>query len=212
MNTLLSLLFTGFMLFGLGYLIGRFKQAQNDYNVGEKRVSDLLSLKLNCENYYLLNNVTLPAGTGTIQIDHVVVSTKGIFVIETKHYSGWIFGNSNSKTWTQTIYKKKSYFQNPEHQNYKHVKVIQNLFDFMSSDNVISVVVFSGDAEFKTKRPDNVLLLDELIEYIKQYDEDRISTNRMEIFALVVFNVSVYLRQKKTDKNHKLYLLSQHNS
>lgn len=88
MNTLLSLLFTAFMLFGIGYLIGRFKQAQNDHNVGEKRVSDLLSLKLNRENYYLLNNVTLPAGTGTTQIDHIVVSTKGIFVLETKHYSG----------------------------------------------------------------------------------------------------------------------------
>lgn len=199
------------MLFGIGYLIGRFKQAQNDHNVGEKRVSDLLSLKLNRENYYLLNNVTLPAGTGTTQIDHIVVSTKGIFVIETKHYSGWIFGNSNSKTWTQAIYKKKSYFQNPVHQNYKHVKVIQSLFDFMPSDNVISVIVFSGDAEFKTKRPDNVLLLDEIIEYIKQYDEDRISTNRME-FCVGRIQCQRLPETKETDKNHKLYLLSQHNS
>lgn len=211
MNTLLSLLFTAFMLFGIGYLIGRFKQAQNDHNVGEKRVSDLLSLKLNRENYYLLNNVTLPAGSGTTQIDHIVVSTTGIFVIETKHYSGWIFGNSNSKTWTQTIYKKKSYFQNPVHQNYKHVKVIQRLFDFMPSDNVISVVVFSGDAEFKTKRPDNVLLLDEIIEYIKLYDEDRISTNRME-FCVGRIQFQRLPETKETDKNHKLYLLSQHNS
>jgi len=199
------------MLFGIGYLIGRFKQPQNNYNVGEKRVSDLLSLKLNRENYYLLNNVTLPAGSGTTQIDHIVVSTKGIFVIETKHYSGWIFGNSSSKVWTQTIYKKKSYFQNPMHQNYKHVKVIQRLFDFMPSDNVISVVVFSGDAEFKTKRLDNVLLLNEVDEYIKSHDDDLISKNRME-FCVGRIQCQRLPETKETDKNHKLYLLSQHNS
>ncbi|EDM68137.1 DNA topoisomerase I [Moritella sp. PE36] len=156
-----------------------------------------------------MNNVTLSAGNGTTQIDHIVVSTKGIFVIETKHYSGWIFGNIQSKVWNQTIYKKKSYFQNPMHQNYKHVKVIQTLFDFMPADNVINVVVFSGDAEFKTKRPVNVLLLNEIVEYIKRYDEDLISRNRME-FCVGRIQCQRLPETKETDKNHKLYLLSQH--
>ena len=209
MDTLLRLLFIALMLFGIGYLFGRFKQHNHNYNVGEKRVADLLSLKLDREQYYLLNNVTLSAGNGTTQIDHVVVSTKGIFVIETKHYSGWIFGDIQSKVWNQTIYKKKSYFQNPMHQNYKHVKVIQTLFDFMPADNVINVVVFSGDAEFKTKRPVNVLLLNEIVEYIKRYDEDLISRNRME-FCVGRIQCQRLPETKETDKNHKIYLLSQH--
>ncbi|WP_242066051.1 nuclease-related domain-containing protein [Moritella sp. F3] len=211
MDTLLSLLFIALMLFGIGYLFGRFKQSQNYNNIGEKRVADLLTLKLDRDNYHLLNNVTLPAGNGTTQIDHIVVSTKGIFVIETKHYSGWIFGGIKSKVWNQTIYKKKSYFQNPMHQNYKHVKTIQGLFDFMPPDNVINVVVFSGDAEFKTKRPTNVLLLNEIVEYIKRHDEELLSLNRME-FCVGRIQCQRLPETKETDRSHKLYLLSQHRS
>lgn len=128
---MMSTLFIAVVLLLIGYHFGKFKRDHNSYNIGEKRVADLLSLKLDREHYYLLNNITLRVGNGTTQIDHIVVSTKGIFVIETKHYSGWIFGDAQSKTWTQSIYKKKSYFQNPVHQNYKHIKAIQGLFDFM---------------------------------------------------------------------------------
>jgi len=211
MDTLLNFLFTALVLFGVGYLFGRFKQSQHYYNVGEKRVAELLSLKLDRENYHLLNNITLPAGSGTTQIDHVIVSTKGIFVIETKHYSGWIFGNAESKVWNQTIYKKTSFFQNPVHQNYKHVKVIQSLFDFMPPENIINVVVFSHDAEFKTKRPANVLLINEMIEYIKRHDEDLISRNRME-FCVGRIQCQRLPETKETDENHKMYLLSRHGS
>lgn len=41
--------------------------------------------------YFPLNNITLVTGNGTTQIDHVVVSKYGIFVIETKNIDGWIF-------------------------------------------------------------------------------------------------------------------------
>ena len=54
--------------------------------------------------YHLMNNITLPFKDGTTQIDHILVSRYGIFVIETKHYKGWIFGDENSKNWTQVLY------------------------------------------------------------------------------------------------------------
>ena len=39
--------------------------------------------------YHRLNNITLPLSNGgSTQIDHVIVSVYGIFVIETKHYKG----------------------------------------------------------------------------------------------------------------------------
>lgn len=49
----------------------------------------------------------------TAHIDHVVLSKYGIFVIETKNYKGWIFGNETQKNWMQVIYKKKTRFYNP---------------------------------------------------------------------------------------------------
>jgi len=93
------------------------------------------------------------------------------------------------------------------HQNYKHVKTIQNLFDFMPVSHVMNVVVFSGDAEFKTKRPANVLLLNEMVEYIKQHDEDLISQNRVE-FCVGRIQCQRLPETKETDDNHKMYLLS----
>jgi len=41
--------------------------------------------------------------------------------------TGWIFGNSNEKQWTQVLFGKKYRFQNPLHQNYKHTKAVQKL-------------------------------------------------------------------------------------
>lgn len=71
------------------------------------------------EDYILLNDLTfLDQDNQTTQIDHILLSPYGIFVIETKNYKGWIFGSSHQK-----IYKSSHKFQNPLHQNYKHIKV-----------------------------------------------------------------------------------------
>ena len=80
------------------------------------------------DHYILLNDLTLPDGEGaTTQIDHLLLSPFGVFVIETKNYKGWIFGSERQKQWTQKIYKKSFKFQNPSHQNYKHMKVLEQV-------------------------------------------------------------------------------------
>ncbi|WP_265088790.1 nuclease-related domain-containing protein [Psychrobacter immobilis] len=59
--------------------------------LGETVINIATWLKLEKENYHRLNNITLPlANGGSTQIDHVIVSVYGIFVIETKNYKGWI--------------------------------------------------------------------------------------------------------------------------
>lgn len=74
--------------------------------IGEKRVKNQLS-KLPHEDYVILNDIMVETERGTSQIDHVVVSPYGIFVIETKNFSGWIHGSESSEYWVQTIYRKK---------------------------------------------------------------------------------------------------------
>ena len=80
--------------------------------IGESRVSRKLE-NLNHEEFKVLNDVLLNTSNGFSQIDHIVISIYGIFVIETKNYTGWIHGNENSEYWIQTIYKKKTKFRNP---------------------------------------------------------------------------------------------------
>ncbi len=107
-------------------------------------------------NYNILGNIVLKTHNGTTQIDQIIISKFGIFVIEIKNYKGWIFGNENSSQWTQALISGKYRFQNPLRQNYKHIKTLQNLLQY--PDNFFkSLIVFSAESEFKTPLPINVV-------------------------------------------------------
>jgi hypothetical protein len=134
--------------------------------IGEILVNLTIYIRLDKQKYHLFKNVTLPTEKGTTQIDHIIVSKYGIFVIETKNMKGWIFGNINQKTWTQKIYKYTNKFQNPLHQNYKHVKTLESILN-IDKDKIFSIVTFVGDSTFKTEMPDNVTYAGEFIEFIK---------------------------------------------
>jgi predicted RNA-binding Zn-ribbon protein involved in translation (DUF1610 family) len=110
--------------------------------------------------------VTLPTEDGSTQIDHIIVSVFGVFVVETKNMKGWIFGNPRQRLWTQRVYKHSSKFQNPLHQNYKHVKTLESLLG-LNERQVHSVIVFVGDSTFKTEMPENVTYGGGYAKYIK---------------------------------------------
>ena len=134
--------------------------------LGEWQVNLLIKFFLDKNKYHLIKNVTLPTEDATTQIDHIIVSRYGIFVVETKNMKGWIFGGANQKQWTQKIFKHTSKFQNPLHQNYKHVKTLEACLN-TKNDCIFSVIIFIGDSTFKTKMPDNVRYARGGIEYIK---------------------------------------------
>lgn len=79
------------------------------------------------EQHKLLTNVYLPKGDGTTtEIDLIMISATGIYVFESKNYSGWIFGDENSRYWKQ-IFRGGRHFQfyNPIWQNKKHISVLK---------------------------------------------------------------------------------------
>ena len=126
--------------------------------MGESFTSRWVLRKLDSRFYTVHNDFYLPRpdGTGTTQIDHVVVSPFGVFVIETKNMTGWIFGDAKSRQWTQTIYRKKVRFQNPLHQNALHVNALASHLE-LSRDQLTNIVFFVGDVTLKTTLPPNVL-------------------------------------------------------
>ena len=134
--------------------------------MGEWMVNMLARWFLDKSQYHLIKNVTLPTEDGTTQIDHIIVSRFGIFVVETKNMKGWIFGSERQKNWTQKIFKSTHKFQNPLFQNYKHVKTLESCIE-VSADHIYSVIVFVGDSTFKTEMPENVTHGLGYIRYIK---------------------------------------------
>tara|TARA_B100000809_G_scaffold239921_1_gene261812 strand:+ start:259 stop:942 length:684 start_codon:yes stop_codon:yes gene_type:complete len=139
--------------------------------IGESRVNSTIVRGLDRGVYHLIPDIYLPAGEGTTQVDHVVVSRYGVFVIETKNYSGWIFGKEKDKQWTQSLNKHtKNRFQNPLRQNYKHTKTLAELTG-IPEELLVSMVVFVGDATIKTEMPANVMYVRDLVKFIEGHDE-----------------------------------------
>jgi restriction system protein len=171
-----------------------FKNPDRDGSSGEHDVRvEIRVLARRHYEYQPFHDIILKTPDGTTQIDHIILSPYGIFVIETKNLSGWIFGSAHQKTWTQSLYTRtngffRSYssvkykFQNPIHQNYKHVKAIQKFLG-VNIKSLFSVIVFVGDSEFKTDMPDNVLEIQELLPYLKSYTEQIISRECIEKFS-----------------------------
>ncbi len=140
-----------------------------------------------------MNHITLRLGTGTTQIDHILLSRFGVFVIETKDYTGWIFGSATDLQWTQVLHKRKFVFQNPILQNRRHVQAVSALLDFLPAGSIRSIVVFVGDAELKTPMPNFVVYDREIVDYIKSQstpimtrDQHHFCVGRLETARLAV--------------------------
>ena len=146
--------------------------------VGEAAGALAQEIFLDSKTYFKLNNVTLQTTNGTTQIDHVIVSQYGIFVVESKNMDGWIFGDAKSTLWTQNLYGKKYQFQNPIHQNYRHIKSLQE-FLVIEEEKFKSIVMFWGKCEFKTQLPQNVMH-NGYINYIKSFTEAVFSTQEVK--------------------------------
>jgi hypothetical protein len=169
--------------FAVGVAIGGYRAhsgSSDAQTVGEAALSRLLSAKFIPPDYHLMNHLTLRVDNGTTQIDHVLVSRFGIFVIESKHYKGWIFGDEKQPNWTQVLFNGKYKFQNPIHQNFRHVMAVRQLLDFLPPDHVKSAVVFTGDAEFKTDVPRGVFRAEEFVAHVRGQTVEVMSVNRMQ--------------------------------
>ena len=198
------------LLFAAAVLFKVFKPFLKG-KVGELAVAVHVKLYLKDPSYILLNDCTLPdEQSGTTQIDHILLSPYGIFIIETKNYTGWIFGGERQKMWTQKIYKKSFKFQNPLHQNYKHQKVLEAvLADIVDPALIHSVVVFMPDCEFKTQMPQNVFRGAAWTDYIKSFADPVIPPMKLKRIQLRI-EKEVLEKSWKTNRQHVENLKTYH--
>jgi hypothetical protein len=198
----------------VGIALGRYRASafQNPFqNRGEALLSRVARTNFGPPDYHLMNHVTLQLKDGTTQVDHILVSRFGVFVIETKDYKGWIFANPKQAKWTQVLFKVKFKFQNPILQNRRHVRAVQNLLDFLPPGAIKSVVVFTGEAEFKTVVPQGVFSLSGLIAYLREQTVEVMSLNRVQ-FCVGRLETARLAISGKTDVEHVQSLERRHGS
>lgn len=118
-------------------------------SIGEAKVNTRLNFI--GKEYIVLKDILIKSSNGyTSQIDELVLSEYGLFVIETKNYKGWIFGNEKAENWTQVIYKEKHTFRNPIKQNWSHIYALKSLLSDYPNIKYHPIVVFSGNATLKS--------------------------------------------------------------
>ena len=139
--------------------------------------------KLPKDKYVVFNDIFIKSTKGTHQIDHIVISKFGIFVVEMKNYDGLITGDEYKDKWTQHLGRKKYYFNNPIHQNYGHIKALQEVLNLEES-NFVSIVCISNRAKVRVKSK-NVVQLDYINDFIKSFEKEILNTDLVETKELL---------------------------
>lgn len=146
--------------------------------IGENIVSSFLE-KLDPEKYRVINDLRIiNINRETSQIDHLIISNFGIFVIETKNFLGTIYGGEYINYWTQKFnknYKKK--FNNPIKQNSWHIKVLKDILKKYPGMPYFSIVVFMEGADLRVGTNTDVVYANDLLKTIKRHRNEIISNN-----------------------------------
>ena len=146
----------GFILFVVLVIFIKLKMPIWKGKYSEKLVYNKIS-ELSDE-YFIFNDLLFESNGRSTQIDHIIVSPYGVFVIETKGYKGWILGGENSEYWTQIIYKSRHQFYNPIKQNEGHVRFLRYLLKCSVDIPFISIVVFNNAADLKVHVENHIVV------------------------------------------------------
>lgn len=175
---------------------------------GESKTKRDIWFSLSSKSYEIFHDLIVPSKSGTTQIDHLIVSPFGIFIVETKNLTGWIFGSEKQPKWTQSLYGDKHSFQNPLRQTYRQKKILAQYLD-IPEGYIHTVIYFVGDCTFKTNLPSNVID-GGLGRYIKSFDVPILNYSELEIITSKVRNLKA--NSTLTDKSHIQSLHERHNS
>lgn len=169
---------------------------------GEQQVCSIL-MQLPDE-YYIWNDIVLQRNGYSVQIDHVVISPYGIFVIETKNYTGRIYGNDDSDQWMKNVYGNKYYFDNPLKQNYSHVKALANLF-CKSVKDFIPIVVFLHGADLRCNTHGSVIYAEQLLDEIYSHRTSIMTLADVQHLATILDAATVETEDTRKEHLNKVY-------
>ncbi len=184
-----------------------YSQAEIKGISGENRMRNILS-GFDRNRFIVLNNLLLrkpyvrQGEVPTVQIDHLVISVFGIFCVETKNYSGAIYGREESENWKVYLGNEVHEFQNPLRQNHGHTKTLQSLLELNAyglgmlnvSYPIIPVIAFSEKATLKVQVTGaSVCYYSRVPDEIMNYCVDMCMTpEQMERVAAYISSINIY--------------------
>ncbi len=160
-------------------------------DIGEGTVARHLK-NLPGNKYTVFNDVMVKTGRGSVQIDHIVVSVYGIFVIETKNISGIITGTEHGESWLKTDHGRKYEFFNPITQNTGHINALAHKLNVPAS-KFISIIAFSTRGRLMFHQlPTPVVYIPQVTGKIKCYRDIKLSAKRANEIADQIQKIKKY--------------------
>gem|GEM_PF-5197841 len=159
---------------------------------------------------HIIRNASLKKIDGTMtDVDLLLVTKKGVFVIESKNFGGWIYGYENKKNWLQTFpNRERYYFPNPMSQNKSHISAVHYALNEYKHLKCYSFIVFGNACRLKKldTYSDNVMViyayyLIEALKFIYNKSDDVLSPGEVD-------TISKHLQEttKHMETTHKKHI------
>lgn len=224
-----TILFVFFMIVLAGVLINIWQYKQQTYfkitktpyftlkkdkgKIGEYRIYKKLRSYERYGGRFLFNCYLRKPNGKTTELDVVFLCSSGIFVFESKNYSGWIFGSEEENMWTQKLPKRnggvhKESFYNPIIQNKVHIESMKRIVG--RNVPVYSIVVFSDRCTLKKIkiRSKDVHVI-QLRDLVKTISEIRGRTpNALKIEDIKVLYNKLYPSSQVSDEVKEQHILN----
>lgn len=203
----LEIPFIIFVVFVVFLLVRNLTFSTGD--AGERAVAGILT-NLPKDQYFIINDLMIEKQNGhTTQIDHVVISPYGIFVIETKNITGYIYGSEYSKEWKRHWrgYMRGGFygyndmlFDNPVLQNGAHVKALyERLHNYCTK--FIPIIAFSPKAVLKVNVQNiDVVYWSHVLDVIRRYKEEVMSVEQAQ--EIYNFLQALNIKDEKRRDSH----------
>lgn len=140
------------------------RKANRKGELGEYKIN--LQLSELSKQFKYIDDLLIRTDKGLTQIDHVLITPVGLFVIETKNYIGKIYGKPTNRNWTQYINGSKVSFYNPIRQNAGHIQALKILLKLFKNIEYHSIISFTRrcelhiDLELRTPQSEIMVVYD----------------------------------------------------
>ncbi|TLX48323.1 hypothetical protein C1E24_05880 [Pseudoalteromonas phenolica] len=147
-------------------------------------VNKYLMKHLSVDDYTLYSKISLPIPSGMADIDELVLSPYGIFVISCQSQTGRIYADTTSEVWSEQIGKDRNNFPNPSRQQPMKLAGVKQLFGI--EEHIHGLIVFDQEADFRTNMPNNVFHSGQLLAKIEHYEEKVFTEEQISHFVLLL--------------------------
>lgn len=144
----------------------------------EKELNSLPS-----DKYKLLSNILIKTKYTTFNIEYVLVSIYGIFVINIKDCKGEIVGSENDEYWINNINNRTKFLKNPVIESNEYIEALMHKLEVSDSELFIPIIAFSNNCDLRASSTYRIVRVNQIKRAIQKNMKIRLSCYDMILFV-----------------------------